>query len=219
MKILIVSPHPDDETLGAGGSILRYKAQGHKLFCLNITNISEKFGYSSKEVLTRKREIARVRNAYALDGFFDLGLEPSTLHEYQSQMLIKEISKIMVKINPEIVILPYRSDIHSDHRIVFDAVSSCTKNFRYPSIRKILMMEILSETNFILAGEKFSPNYYVNIDKYITKKIDIMKIYKKEIKDHPFPRSTDSIRALAILRGSEAGYKFAEAFKILKWLD
>lgn len=39
MKIMVISPHPDDETLGAGGTLLRYKSEGHQIYWLNITNV------------------------------------------------------------------------------------------------------------------------------------------------------------------------------------
>ena len=42
-----------------------------------------------------------------------------------------------------------------------------------------------------------------------------MKIYKSEIKKHPFPRSLTSIKALAQLRGSQCGYKYAEGFELI----
>lgn len=32
MRILVVSPHPDDETLGAGGSLLRFSRGGGTAF-------------------------------------------------------------------------------------------------------------------------------------------------------------------------------------------
>ena len=43
-----------------------------------------------------------------------------------------------------------------------------------------------------------------------------MKIYKSELKKHPFPRSLDSLKSLAILRGSQSGFKYAEAFELIK---
>lgn len=39
MKIMIISPHPDDETLGAGGSILKFKDLGYEIYWLNITDV------------------------------------------------------------------------------------------------------------------------------------------------------------------------------------
>ena len=59
------------------------------------------------------------------------------------------------------------------------------------------------------------PNHYVNISNLMSKKINILKIYRSEIKKHPFPRSIDAVKSLAILRGSQAGCKYAEAFNIL----
>ena len=43
-----------------------------------------------------------------------------------------------------------------------------------------------------------------------------MKIYKSEIREHPFPRSAKNIRALATFRGATAGIEYAEAFMVLK---
>lgn len=39
MKIMAISPHPDDETLGAGGSLLKLKALGNEIYWLNVTDI------------------------------------------------------------------------------------------------------------------------------------------------------------------------------------
>ena len=44
MKILVVAPHPDDEVLGAGGTLLRYKSEGHSIAWLIVTGITEDFG-------------------------------------------------------------------------------------------------------------------------------------------------------------------------------
>lgn len=45
MKILVVSPHPDDETLGAGGSLLKWKNAGNEISWLNITDVDGGGGY------------------------------------------------------------------------------------------------------------------------------------------------------------------------------
>ena len=79
-------------------------------------------------------------------------------------------------------------------------------------------METLSETEFSISTKEntFIPNTYVDITKYINKKIKIMKFYKSEFGNHPFPRSEKSIKALASFRGSTSGCKFAESFVLLK---
>ena len=80
------------------------------------------------------------------------------------------------------------------------------------------MYECLSETEFSppLSENIFIPNYFVDITKFLDKKIEIMKIFETEIGAHPFPRSERNIRALASLRGASAGVESAEAFHALK---
>ena len=41
-------------------------------------------------------------------------------------------------------------------------------------------------------------------------------MYKTEFQNHPFPRSLEVVESLAKLRGSESGFKYAEAFMIIK---
>ena len=99
-------------------------------------------------------------------------------------------------------------------------ISTTTKNFRFPFIKKILAYEVLSETNFNLNRKKaFFPNYYEDISKFLTRKKNAMRIYKSEIKKFPFPRSIKSIDALAKYRGSQIGTKAAESFELLKNIE
>lgn len=111
----------------------------------------------------------------------------------------------------------FYQDVHSDHRIAFEAVYSCTKSFRKPYIEQIYMMETLSETEFAPAIPvlSFVPNVYVDITDFFEKKIEIMKLYDTEIMQAPYPRSLTTIESLARYRGSRAGVEFAEAFMLL----
>ena len=78
------------------------------------------------------------------------------------------------------------------------------------------MYETLSETNFSFMGRDiFHPNVFIDISEHLNKKIETFKLYESEINEHPFPRSSDSIKALAKLRGSQSGYDFAEAFQLI----
>ena len=59
----------------------------------------------------------------------------------------------------------------------------------------------------------------MKLSKQIEKKLSCIAIYKSEISDHPFPRSSESIKSLAKLRGSESGFPYAEAFLIIKQIE
>lgn len=214
--ILVVSPHPDDETLGAGGTLLKFKKEGNKIFWLNFTNMSEKYGHPQADVRKRLVEIQKVKKMYSFDGFFDLGLRPCFISEYPKTELIDKVKKILNKVKSEIVILPFKNDPHSDHKAVFEIVYSCAKVFRARFIKEILMMEVLSETEFSSSDNGFVPNYFVDISSCFAEKIRIIRNYKKELRNYPFPRSVSNIRALATHRGATAGCRFAEGYVLLK---
>ena len=139
MKILVISPHPDDETLGCGGTILKHKDMGDKIYWLIITNIVVKNGWDKDIVEKRQKEIETVAKMYDFEKTFKLDYPTAKLDTIPMQEIIESISKVIFEIKPEVIYLPNRSDVHTDHQITFKAAYSCTKNFRYPFIKKILM--------------------------------------------------------------------------------
>ncbi|MCR5399774.1 MAG: PIG-L family deacetylase [Lachnospiraceae bacterium] len=216
MNVMVVSPHPDDETLGAGGTLLKLKANGHKIYWLNVTNMTERYGYSKERADERAKEIQKVQSAYGFDGFYDLELEPTGMDKYETGELITKFKEVFEEVKPELLLIPYRYDVHSDHRVIYEAIYSCTKAFRAPYIKTVLCMEILSETDQVQPENGFVPNIFVDVTDYIDKKVDIMKIYKSEIDQAPFPRNEDAIRGLAAFRGATAYQKYSEAFYLVK---
>jgi len=213
-KILVVAVHPDDETLGCGGSVLKHKANGDEVHWLICTEVDEQHSYYKQ----RKKEIDEVSSAYQFDSVHELSLKTMRVDEVSISVLVNKISKVIEEIKPDTIYLPFKSDVHSDHRAIFFSAYSCTKSFRYPYIKNIYMIETVSETEFSPATKEdaFVPNVFVCIDDYIDKKIEIMNIYKSEMAEHPFPRSEKNIRALASIRGATAGCDSAESFMLLK---
>jgi LmbE family N-acetylglucosaminyl deacetylase len=220
-KVIIISAHPDDETLGAGGTLLKHKQQGDEINWLIVTDVFENEGFSVERVLSRKLEIDIVSKLYSFENVYKLGYPTMKLNDTLLVDLVNKISNIFQQLKPEIIYVMNRSDAHSDHRIVFDAVMSCTKSFRYPSVKKVLMYECLSETELapILPERVFQPNYFVDISDFIDKKIEIMKTFDSELEEHPFPRSIKNIEALATFRGATVGVFYAEAFQLIKYID
>jgi len=216
MRILIVSPHPDDETLGAGGTIARAKKEGHEIYWLNITGISEQYGFVKDVVEEKNNQILKVKELYDFDGMKDLRLPTTKLDLVPSGEGIGYLNDYINFIKPEVVLMPDYNDAHSDHRCVYEWLHASTKTFRFPFIKYVLTMEILSETNFGLPANPFIPTVYVDISEHLDSKIQAMRLYKYEIGEHPFPRSIDSIKALACLRGAEAGVRYAEGFRLIK---
>jgi LmbE family N-acetylglucosaminyl deacetylase len=217
-KVLVLAVHPDDETLGCGGTLLKHKDNGDEINWLIATDIKESEGYDKQTVKAREDEIIKVGRLFNFDSVNRLGLPTTKVDKYSMSELISKISSVVKKVKPNIIYLPFKSDVHSDHKYIFDAAYSCTKSFRYTFINKIYMMETLSETEFSVSTkeESFTPNVFVDISNYIDRKIEIMKIYESEIGEHPFPRSERNIRALGTYRGATSDCDYAESFMLLK---
>ncbi|MDR1982629.1 MAG: PIG-L family deacetylase [Holosporaceae bacterium] len=218
MNVIIIAPHLDDETLGCDDTILRHK--NDNVNCVFVTNVSEKYGFSSAQVEAQQKQIDSVSCAYNFDHVFQLKYPTTYMDTIPVTEIVSGMSEIFRQIRPEVVYLPNRSDVHSDHRVIFDAAFACTKVFRFPSVKKILMYETVSETEFTpaIANMAFVPNYYVDITEYFEQKISIVKMYDAELGKFPFPRSIKNIEALAIFRGVGGGCQYAEAFQLLKWI-
>jgi LmbE family N-acetylglucosaminyl deacetylase len=216
-KILVVAPHPDDETLGCGGTILKHKDMGNEIFWLIITKANQKIT-SIKNIVNIQREyVKKVAQIYDFNNTYHLSFLTTELDRYPLGEIISEVNKVIQEVKPHVIYIPNRSDIHSDHQISFQATYNCIKNFKAPFIKKILMYETLSETEFAPAiqGQNFIPNAFVNISHYLEKKIEIMQLFTTEKMKEPYPRSPGSIEALARFRGSRIGVGFAEAFQLL----
>jgi len=217
LKTLVIAPHPDDELLGCGGTLLRRKAEGNRIAWLIVTAISTESGWDADKVRRREAELSAVRHKVGFDEVFNLGLPPARLDELSMGGIVEKIAAAFSAFEPEEVLLPHPGDAHSDHRVIFEAAAACTKWFRHPSVRRVLAYETLSETDSgLVPGAAFLPNYFVDIGDYLEPKLAALRIYESELGAFPFPRSELAVRALAALRGATAGFRAAEAFQLLR---
>tara|TARA_B100000315_G_C14580895_1_gene590418 strand:- start:2920 stop:3585 length:666 start_codon:yes stop_codon:yes gene_type:complete len=215
-KILVVATHPDDETLGCGGTLFRHKSEGNDLYWIIITGISEKEDYSEKGVKKRDAEIDAVANKYGFKDVFNFRLPTKKIDTLPLSDIIEKITDVYKQIEPEIIYMPFAFDVHTDHQIIAKALQSTFKWFRFPYINKVLMYETLSETEFnFIEDRAFRPNVFIDISQFLFDKIETMKIFKDEMNKFPFPRSKKSLCALASLRGSQCGAVAAEAFELI----
>lgn len=217
-SVMVIAPHPDDETLGCGGVIQRFKSENVNVYWLIVTSIDQSDGYSEEFAKNRKQEINDVSSHYKFNKVFNLNFPTSMLDTVPFNNIVTAISGALSEVKPDTLFIPHYGDIHTDHRIVFDACMSSIKWFRQKTVKKVMSYETLSETNFSnnIENNTFNPNTYYDISNYIDSKIKGMNIFRTEIDKHPFPRSEDSIRSLAKIRGSESGYEYAEAFMLIR---
>ena len=215
-KVLVIAPHPDDETLGCGGSLFKHELNKDDVSWLIVTEINTSQGFSALEVENRDSEIHKVSQEYGFINTYNLRLPTTKLDPIPFTKIVNKISDLFKKIRPELIYIPFVYDVHSDHQIISKAIQSNLKWFRHDYIKKVMMYETLSETEFgFLEKKPFNPNIFVDITEFLEKKINVMNIYKNEMGAFPFPRSEKTIRSLASLRGSQSGFNAAEAFELV----
>jgi LmbE family N-acetylglucosaminyl deacetylase len=216
-RVLVVAPHPDDESLGCGGTLLKHKHRGDELHWLIFTDMAASGQYSEGEISQRAEQVKLVAARYDFKTVSHLHFPPAQLDHLPKSELVAEATSVVQNIQPQIIYLPYRNDVHSDHEVVFDICVAATKQFRLPCVNEILAYETISETDFSLKpNTMFNPNYFVDINEYLQEKLDIVSIYASELGEFPFPRSLEAIEAMAKYRGVQANSKAAEAFMLLK---
>ena len=217
-KIIVVAPHPDDETLGCGGTLLKYKSVGAEIQWLIVTAMVKEAGYTQAQIDKRESEMAAVSEAYGFSKVHQLKIPTGTLSDFPEGQLIEQISAIIQSEEPDCVFTNLRHDAHSDHRVTFDATLSACKSFRASFVKRLLAYETVSETEFGLRphANSFTPNCYESIEGFLDKKLSILRLFESEIGDFPFPRSLEVVEALAKIRGSQCNARAAEAFLLIK---
>ena len=235
MKILVIVAHPDDEILGVGGTMLKHVKMGDKIrviyLATGITSRRGKFhqnvsNYQSEEKLdkTMKQQIGNLRkdakNACKTLKVNDISFYDFPDNEMDSISLlkiIKTIEKEIEKTKPDRIYTHHKNDLNIDHRIVFNATLTACRpiNKKTPDVYRFDVPSS-TEWNFL---NTFSPNYFVNIEKELQKKLDSMNEYKNEIKKFPHPRSLEGIKVSAKKWGTVCGKKAAEAFEVIRIIE
>ena len=215
MQILVIAPHPDDEVIGCGGTILKSLACGDQVFLCVVTTACPP-EWDEKTIKIKKKERVKASKLLGIKKPFFLDLPTTKLDTIPQNELNKKISACVNKVNPDIVFTSYWGDAHSDHQAVFNATVIATRPFDSP-VKKVLCYEIPSTTDLTPDRKKiFSPNVFVDISKFLEKKLKIMKVYKTELRKYPHPRSIKALRMHAKKRGTQIGVNAAEAFVLVR---
>tara|TARA_X000000950_G_C13919714_1_gene662759 strand:- start:5494 stop:6150 length:657 start_codon:yes stop_codon:yes gene_type:complete len=214
-SIFVIAPHPDDEVLGCGGTLLRLKDEGAEIHWVIVTKMGKEYSKAEKNI--RENLIKEVSKIFNFSKVHQLPYLSGEISDKSMKNIIINISDLIRDFSPSIIFTPFYGDVHSDHRIIANAVISASKPFRAKSVKTLLAYEVPSETNFAFK-DFFQPKIYYNISNYMDEKINILKLYKSELGQHPFPRSLEASKNLAKIRGSESDNLYAEAFHVIRMI-
>lgn len=226
LRILVIAPHADDESLGMGGTIARYVKSGAEVHVALLTG----HGEDAAHPFIPKSDFDIVRREFgaALDV---LGVAHRHVRELPAVMLdslpthkINAVARDLVeRVRPHRLYLPFAFDLHRDHRELFYAFLVQTRSY-LPlggSIEEVWCYETPSETHLAPAylEPAFAPNRHVDISPYLEVKLKAIDCYASQRQEAPLPRSRQAMTALAHLRGSQIGVTAAEAFVLVRKVE
>ena len=217
MNVLVISAHMDDEILGMGGTIARHVAAGDAVtVCIACKRA---YNHQFDPTLVAEEKTAAERAAEIL-GYTDLrflDLRDELLDERLLDVIVP-LEECVLNVRPSVLYTHHRGDLNQDHRAVFHAsLVACRVTSRH-RLPRVLAYEVLSSTDMAAPFPEyaFQPNYYVNIESVLDRKIRAMEAYARELREFPHPRSAKGIEVLARKRGMEIGFQAAEAFCFLR---
>ena len=216
---LVICSHPDDEVLGCGGTILKLK-KNNKIKVIFLTDGVSARKTDKRLKNKRKKECLDLFKYLKLDKPHFLNFPDNQLDKIPLLKIVKKIEKILLNFKPNIVFTHFENCLNIDHQISYRATITACRPLKKNSVEKILSFEVLSSTDWAAFSNKsFQPNYFVNITDQINEKLHSISFYKSELRKYPHSRSLKAIETLARSRGTSSGFKFAEAFFIVRELE
>lgn len=219
MRILAVGAHPDDETLGAGGTLALHASRGDETFVMIVAD-----GVTSRHNEVRLQEECARRACQVL------GVQDITFAQLPDQRLdalplldiITPIEACIRRFEPDVVLTHFAEDANQDHRAVFRAVVVATRPLPGIGVKRVLCWETASSTEWAppFPGSVFSPNVFIDITPTLTTKLRAMAAYAdthvSEVRDYPHPRSYGALAATARRHGAAVGLCAAEPFMLVR---
>jgi LmbE family N-acetylglucosaminyl deacetylase len=219
MRLLTVAAHPDDETLGAGGTMAWHAARGDTVWACILTD-----GVTSRHdrVALQEECARRACETLGVEKVVFVGLPDQRLDTLSLLDVITPIEECIRDLGADVVLTHFGGDVNEDHRLVARATMVATRPVAGSSVKRVCAFEIPSSTDWAppIPGSVFTPNLYVDISETLPTKLTAMKAYAdthhSEVRPYPHPRSMEALTAYAQRHGVASGLLAAEPFKLLR---
>jgi LmbE family N-acetylglucosaminyl deacetylase len=204
-KVLVLSPHPDDEVIGCGGAILKHLDNDDPIKVIHFTDGSGGFPDDFKPSEAEKKQMAKVREdeanrvkeVFGINDVVFLKFKDSKLNA--SKSLVSYLSQQIHDYKPQVIYVPSYLDTNPDHQETARCLYMALKNIKADIT--------------VLQYEVWSPSYanlYLDIDTEMERKLKAIKIYQSQLKSRDYDKA---IEGLNLYRGTIYGKsKYAEGY-------
>ncbi len=217
---LVVVAHPDDEILGFGGAGSELVKQAETVQPLILSGMVDARTLRPSD----EKLLADIIRANKYLGFEKpiLGPFPNIrMNNVDHIEIVKYIEKYIEKYNPTRIFTHHPNDLNNDHTQISLACTAAARLFQrregISPLKELYFMEIQSSTDwsFNTGNNQFQANTFFDIAASVDKKIDALAMYENVMREMPHPRSREAMKSLAVYRGGQSGYKYAEAFQLV----
>ncbi len=216
-RVLVFAPHPDDEILGCGGTMLKHIEAGNEVYvCIVTKGVLPLFPPEAVEktrMETREcHKMLGIKKTFFLD-FPAVMIEKENRYEVNGKVL-----EVVMEVKPDEVYIPHWGDMQKDHQIVADACMVALRPKYEHRVKRVYGYETMSETawNAPSVQNEFIPNVFVDITDTLDSKIEALGFFKSQLSPFPDARSLEAIEALAKYRGALMHVRAAEAFMLIR---
>jgi len=213
VNVLVLAAHPDDETIGAGGTIARLADSGARVHLWIATEAAPP-RWSEEEKESRRREARRAAEILGVESVSFGGFPTMHLRSTPALDLNSAVDEAVRETSAEVVLAPPPADVNSDHSALFDAALVACRALPESPVRALYAYEISTTTGFCPPERRFEADTWVDISATLETKLEAMRAYESELREAPHPRSIEGLTVLARERGLGCGFDYAEGFRL-----
>ena len=213
-NILVIAAHPDDEVIGAGGTIAAHAAAGDSVIIAILTEgASVQFPGDEGKIALKKRQ---AMEAAALLGAREVftGDFPDQRLDVTPQLEVNRfVEGIARRVRPSVIYTHHFAELNADHRVAYEAAAVAARPYSLPSFEKLLCYQVDALAHAGHGAPRF--NYYSDIAETLELKLRAMQVYETELREYPHPRSLEALRYAANANGAAVGLRAAEVFQMV----
>ena len=221
-RVLVISPHADDEALACGGIMARLADQGAEIFVQFMT-VDGFHHYGLEGGTTYQQRLDEIEVVADILKFqWDIAYGDQDLIEKLDTVpkrdLVDLFEKRINELEPQLVLVPSGADYDQDHVATFETSIAALRHIA-PVFGKWLVPHVLlyeSPKVMWWVDDVPRPEAFVDITEVLDRKLAALAAYETQARPSPHIRSPEAVTALSCLRGKEIGVEHAEAFKVLR---
>ena len=206
-RVLVISPHPDDESIGCGGTLRKHAAQGDRVEVVFLTS-GENGGHGRAPEETIRLREGEARRAARILGLsaVEFWREPDGAIRV-TPPLVQRVRAKLKQARPDVIYVTHDLEMHPDHRAAVRLVQRALHGLtgRKPDV---LMYEVWTPMPAM--------DHIEDISKFMAKKLQAVRAYRTQCAVVDF---VEAVRGLNRYRGemhSWPGGDYAEVFTRLR---